>query len=111
MSKKTVRKKLWTHESTRRIPNRILKKAFYCPACQTEHLITVKAPRNYQEPVWNWNHKEELVTITPSLVFESPTGKRCHSFITLGRIHYMSDSEHELRGSAVNMVEKEVEWT
>jgi hypothetical protein len=68
---------------------------FFCPACNTSHGITLG--RNG----WAWNENEDKPTFNPSLysvkVIEMPLLRRD------GRIEYLTDSTHDLRGKSVEL--------
>lgn len=92
---------------------------FWCPGCDHAHGISVAPGR------WTCNDDVELPTIQPSvLVYSHPTfinddlegdslmapgnireTPQCHSFVTDGRIQFLSDSTHALAGQAVDLPE------
>ena len=101
--------------------------SFYCPGCKCHHSVYVDGSGH---PVWGFNGNYERPTLTPSVLVTSGhfisghTGHcwcdynkehpedpvpnwcyRCHSFITDGKIQYLSDCSHELAGQTVDMVE------
>jgi Family of unknown function (DUF6527) len=78
---------------------------FYCPGCKGLHQCDDR---------WTFNGDKEKPTFRASiLVYEVPGdpidgasyagSPRCHSFVTDGRIEYLSDSTHELRGQTVDL--------
>lgn len=84
---------------------------FRCPACGTAHALAVKGPQ-----AWGWNGDGDRPTFTPSVLVtheakpgaseefkEWRTERRCHSFITDGRIQFLSDCTHELAGQTVDL--------
>lgn len=82
---------------------------FYCPGCECEHGIWTSKPAP-SGAKWTWNGDMVRPTFTPSLVvvLEYPQGhgrapltKRCHSYITDGKIQFLSDSSHALAGQTV----------
>jgi hypothetical protein len=102
---------------------------FFCPGCREMHVVwTGEGPG----PRWGWNGNAEKPTFTPSVLvtgrgftdageaafeawhaagcpkpapqFESQD-KRCHTFVTDGRIQFLSDCTHPLAGQTVNMVD------
>ncbi len=91
---------------------------FFCPGCSAYHMYYTepwtKTWKNPPEPggVWTFNGDVEAPTFTPSLlIFEHkrPDGTihqpRCHLFVTNGQIRYCGDSNHELKGKTVDMIE------
>lgn len=84
---------------------------FQCPGCENSHGIPVDGSK-----AWQWNNSLQFPTITPSILIyaheTSPPFKpqpRCHSFITDGRILFLSDSGHKLAGQSVDLPEYEEE--
>ena len=90
---------------------------FYCPGCKEEHQVTVEGPY-----CWGWNGSQEKPTFTPSILVrgtQSLTDKEheflmsggtieprkcvCHSFVTDGKIQFLSDCTHELAGQTVDL--------
>lgn len=77
---------------------------FICPACKTPHEIGTD-PRD-QFPVWEFNKDLEKPTIRPSIAVESShRGQRtyCHSYVTDGKIKFLDDCTHELKGQTVDL--------
>ena len=93
---------------------------FHCPGCGEWHRVTVgEGPR----PRWGWNGSGDAPTFTPSILVKSghfvqPNGKHCdksgdpdwpcdciccHSFVTDGRIQFLSDCTHALAGQTVDL--------
>lgn len=93
---------------------------FWCPGCDDVHGIHTNAEG------WNWNGNLELPTFTPSVLvtmtkwkgtFEEygkwtrpthptvePGGEcTCHSFVTDGKIQFLTDSTHTLAGQTVDL--------
>jgi hypothetical protein len=72
-------------------------KLFLCPGC--------KYPHSFDDR-WTWNNDVEKPTVSPSiLVWQSKPEKRCHSFITDGKIKFLDDCYHELKGKTVDLPE------
>jgi hypothetical protein len=83
--------------------------AILCPACKDFHLLPVNTTN--KQPSWNWNGNLEAVTLTPSILtkygFEPP--RVCHSFLTDGVWHFLSDCTHEMANQDIPMVPLE-DW-
>lgn len=94
-----------------------------CPGCKTSHIIaTVKPFEN--GAVWAFNNDFDKPTFSPSLLIR--TGKyvpghedfddegfkdmsqRCHSYIRDGKILYLNDCTHELKGQTVELPDVEI---
>lgn len=88
---------------------------FFCPGCNENHMVRVDAPEGRN---WGWNGSLEKPTLTPSvLTWIDPnpkaqwepyiSGRRCHSFVTDGRIQFLGDCSHALAGQTVDLPEIE----
>lgn len=76
---------------------------FHCPGCNSSHVIIIEG-----EGAWGWNGSLEQPTFTPSvLVWNSRPELRCHSFVTDGKIQFLSDCFHALAGQTVELPEVE----
>lgn len=103
--------------------------SFWCPGCKTSHTI------RHGPDGWGWNGSVEKPTFTPSVLFRSghyapgfssndncwckynaeqeakgecPAKfkcQQCHTYITDGRIQFLSDCTHELAGQTVDLPE------
>jgi hypothetical protein len=80
---------------------------FYCPGCKCGHHFNTIAPG----PIWDFNGNTEKPTFTPSLrIFtratnDYPEKTHCHLFLTDGRIQFLTDCAHDLKGTTVDMVD------
>jgi hypothetical protein len=76
---------------------------FSCPACKCAH--------GFKIPPWSFNYDPEKPTIGGTVlvngqsVYQNPSIDRCHSSVTDGKITYMNDSSHELKGKTVELPE------
>lgn len=82
---------------------------FWCPGCDGAHQVNVG---DGPGPRWGYNGDPDAPTFTPSVLVTyngADAGKDgapsaiCHSFITDGRIQFLSDSTHALAGETVNI--------
>jgi hypothetical protein len=82
---------------------------FWCPGCDGGHQIQHGAGSG---PRWTWNGDAERPTFTPSVRVsyngadaDTPEGipSVCHSFVTDGRIQFLSDCTHALAGQTVDL--------
>jgi hypothetical protein len=91
--------------------------AIKCPGCRCNHIIATKEPFE-NGAVWQFNGDFDKPTFQPSLLvktgsYASPSYVDdpeippviCHSFITDGRIQFLGDCTHELRGQTVDLPE------
>ncbi len=74
--------------------------AIYCPACKTHHCFDSR---------WHFNGNYEKPTFTPSMLvnrdkrFQSSGNPRCHSFVTDGKIQFLSDCTHDMSQQTVEL--------
>lgn len=80
---------------------------FYCPACKDYHQVTED---------WQINTDMNKPTIRPSVLVTMKTqnpktgvydieSQRCHSYVTDGKIQYLSDCKHDMAGQTVELPE------
>lgn len=76
--------------------------AFHCPGCEHGHEIPVTGPKP-----WKWNGSLERPTVQPSIFVNkgrsNPTAPACHSYVTDGKIQFLSDCSHALAGKTVEL--------
>lgn len=89
---------------------------FMCPGCRKMHWINDKETNKEKEPhyrylkehnlklpdVWEFNNDFERPTVRASVLTWNDES-RCHSFITDGKIQFLSDCTHELAGKTVEL--------
>lgn len=95
--------------------------AIKCPGCGYHHVIFTKKPSNSGSR-WDFNGDFEKPTFSPSLLIHTghyATGEKkedcllckedvnacrvCHSFIRDGRIQFLDDCTHKLKGQTVDL--------
>lgn len=94
--------------------------AIMCPGCRwpdgmpDSHILQVPTPSGETEstatvgkPKWGWNGSYDAPTFTPSLLTWAGELRRCHSFITDGKIQFLDDCTHSLAGQTVDLPEIE----
>lgn len=75
----------------------------HCPGCNIGHPFRVKSDNNLR-PLWTWNGDMQSPTFSPSmLVNQSTPEQRCHSFVENGKIRFLNDCFHELKGQTVDL--------
>lgn len=72
---------------------------FHCPGCEFDHPFEVEAPNGRG---WSWNGSLVNPTFSPSLLVDHPE-RRCHSFVSDGKIRFLSDCYHRLAGETVDL--------
>lgn len=86
---------------------------FWCPGCDGAHSVQHGAGTG---PRWGWNGDVDKPTLTPSILVTMPgnpnageqfkewrTTRVCHSYVTDGRIQFLTDCTHELAGQTVDL--------
>lgn len=69
---------------------------FECPGCGNGH--------GFYVPRWTWNGSFDAPTFTPSLLCNpQDAAVRCHSFVTDGKIKFLTDCYHKLAGQTVEI--------
>lgn len=77
---------------------------FHCPGCDCLHWVRIEGTN----PVWEWNQSVTAPTFSPSVRVRMPIGDEmhvCHSFIREGKIEFLGDCTHELKGQTVEMLD------
>jgi hypothetical protein len=83
---------------------------FWCAGCKEPHSFRTKSPVE-GVPMWTFNGNLESPTFMPSLLYRRNLmdypgcGPRCHLFLKNGKIEYLDDCEHNLKGQVVDMVD------
>ena len=79
--------------------------AFRCPGCKRIHVVTTK-DEGYPHPIWDFNGDVEKPMFHPSVYCSTANGhftEICHSFVTLGKIQFLDDCTHPLKGQMVDL--------
>lgn len=82
---------------------------FHCPGCKCSHWFstTGRTPANPKEVReqfrWTFNGDLDKPTVRASIMVKHGQGIVCHSFITDGKIEYLSDCTHNLKGKTVEL--------
>jgi hypothetical protein len=62
-------------------------------------------PREEQHRIrWGFNGNLDAPTFTPSLMVNQGHSSQCHSFLTDGKIQFLSDCNHALAGQTVDLL-------
>lgn len=71
---------------------------YHCPGCGYAHA--------FSPSVHKWNGDRERPTVSPSLLHSNPQNYHtCHSYMTDGKIQFLGDCWHELKGQTVELPE------
>ena len=78
---------------------------FYCPGCEGYHAVWTDKEKT---PCWEFNGDVDSPTASPSILVRAPypEGIRvCHSFIKDGKIQFLNDCTHNLKGQTGELSE------
>jgi Family of unknown function (DUF6527) len=74
--------------------------AHWCEGCQSYHLFDLR---------WTFNGDFDKPTFSPSMLVnatqEVDNAPRCHYFLRNGKIQYLDDSTHNLKGKTIELKE------
>jgi hypothetical protein len=90
---------------------------WWCPGCDGPHGITIGKKTKPEDQRWRWNGDAFRPTFEPSVLvtWDEPQwscdhmtqlgkiAKRCHSFVRAGRMQFLDDCTHELKGQTVEI--------
>lgn len=82
----------------------VLCVGFHCPGCGYAHYLPVRPTEN--RPSWDFNGDYDNPTFSPSILMTTTyNGEdvRCHSFVTDGKIQFLSDCTHALAGQTIEL--------
>jgi len=80
---------------------------FWCKGCEHYHVINLD--EGYSPITWDFNGDYDKPTISPSILVTEPTrGFVCHSFVTDGKIQYLSDCTHEFANQTIDLEDGEI---
>lgn len=79
--------------------------SFYCKGCKMIHMVETDTAAPIK---WGFNGNYDKPTFTPSILVRYPLREDkhqvvCHSFVTDGRIQYLSDCTHEYAGQTLDL--------
>jgi hypothetical protein len=80
---------------------------YWCEGCGYEHAFALHENGGHH----SFNGDLDNPTVSPSLVQNFTPGKMCHSFIRDGKIQYLGDCWHHLKGQTIELpdVEQKIE--
>ena len=79
-----------------KLDGRFYRYCFYCPGCKDNHYLNKR---------WKFNGDLDRPTFTPSLLSQYNNKEICHSYITDGKIRFLTDCTHHLKGQTVELPE------
>jgi len=82
---------------------------FHCPGCGFDHPFHIDGSKHPRGQSWKWNGSMDKPTFTPSLLInKSHPQQICHSYVTDGKIQFLGDCFHSLKGQTVEIPEYEI---
>ena len=72
---------------------------YWCNGCGYEHAFSLKSEGGNHDFNMDLNNP----TISPSLLQNFTPDKTCHSYIKEGKIQYLSDCWHKLKGQTIEL--------
>jgi hypothetical protein len=84
---------------------------FDCPGCKSLHAVHTITP-NSRGALWEFNGNVDKPTFSPSIIvsweYQATQQKHvCHSYVTDGKIQFLSDSTHSLAAQIVELPDYE----
>lgn len=94
--------------------------AHWCPACNSLHPFALET-RNHSGAIWTWDGDVDRPTFSPSMNIRigpiNPNGDAeerhidvCHYFLRGGRIEFLGDCTHAMRGQTVDLPDMPPRW-
>ena len=78
---------------------------FWCPGCEMMHVVYTD--KTTKGPCWVFNGNMEFPTFNPSIRVQwhkNGVGDQlCHSFVKDGKIQFLGDCTHSLKGQTVKI--------
>ena len=68
---------------------------FWCPGCKCGHW--------FRTPPWTFNGDMIKPTVRGSILVGKEKPPRCHLFIESGKIRFLNDCDHNLKGQTIPM--------
>jgi len=72
---------------------------YMCIGCEQEHAFALKSEGGHHD----FNMDLENPTVSPSLLQNFTPDRICHSFIKDGKIQYLGDCWHKLKGQTIEL--------
>ena len=86
---------------------KIIGQRIFCPGCEGYHMFTTTPESQVR---WSFNGDQEKPTFAPSLMCNRDYPEsRCHSIVTNGKIQFLDDCYHSLKGQIIDLPDVE-EW-
>ncbi len=88
--------------------------SFWCPGCDSAHIVNVERGAGEGGPCWGYNSNPEAPTFSPSILvtyngtdagIDGAPPSICHSFVNDGKIQFLDDCTHPLAGKTVPIPE------
>lgn len=79
---------------------------YWCPGCDELHGIAINPDKQENGAGWDFSGTLECPTYSPSQLSKYMQGGKefvCHTFIRAGRIQFLNDCTHGLKGQTVSL--------
>lgn len=79
---------------------------YWCPGCDSLHWMAILPDRQANGAGWEFSGTLERPTYSPSQLFRTQRDGQpfvCHTFIRDGRIEFLGDCTHSLKGQTVEL--------
>ena len=80
----------------------------YLPGPSELVILNVQMPLSKSRkdtPNWSWNGSVEAPTLRPSLLTNKDTDRRCHVWVTDGKVQFLNDTKHDLKGQTIPLLD------
>lgn len=89
INKERAKMKAWYRDG------KLFRYIFFCPGCRNNHFFNDS---------WTFNGDLEHPTVNPSILVNGDDPlTRCHSYIRDGKIQFLDDCHHALKGQTVEL--------
>jgi len=84
---------------------------YFCPGCMMLHPVTI-LKRNSVGAIWQWDGDVLTPTLSPSVLVVLGNNPRrvCHAFVQAGKINFLDDCSHDLKGQIVDLPDIPEDW-
>lgn len=79
---------------------------YWCPGCDSLHAITINPSKSNKGAGWDFSGTLDCPTYAPSQLTTYGCDSKyvCHTFIRGGKVEFLNDCTHALKGQTVPMV-------
>lgn len=78
--------------------------SIWCPGCKNLHIFDVNGPVFRPRAQWTFDENYDAPTFNPSMLVNQHSARnRCHSWVRAGKIEFLVDCFHDLKGTTVEV--------